>query len=330
MPIALLAALAASVITHSIALFAPDMDWLPGTNEEETPVVLHAELHMPAQKTLPNKASPAKLPSRAKSQPTLPSSPSPNPPADPVATEGAGALTTSQQAKPVPPPPANSASGSVSYTVFRGTNGFIVGKSQHQWTFTDGRYQLTAMTETSGLAGLFYPVKIEMQSQGEFGPDGLKPSVFRTLKDGQPTNENADFDWAKQQVRLSRDGRDRPLSTGSQDLLSFHFQLAYHAPQLAAGQTTFPMSVASGKRYDPYTFTVQGEETIETPVGSFRTLHLRASAPSMGADATDVWLAAEHQWLAIKIRFTDRNGDLFEQVINTLQTAPQKTSPTAP
>jgi hypothetical protein len=57
-----------------------------------------------------------------------------------------------------------------------------------------------------------------------------------------------------------------------------------------------------------------GEEEIETPAGRFRTLHLRA----MTDNVTEVWIALDHDRLPVKIRFTDKKGDSFEQVATEL------------
>ena len=56
--------------------------------------------------------------------------------------------------------------------------------------------------------------------------------------------------------------------------------------------------------------TLLGEEEIETPAGRFRALHLRA----MTDKTTEVWIALDRQRLPVRIRFTDKKGESFEQV----------------
>ena len=60
-----------------------------------------------------------------------------------------------------------------------------------------------------------------------------------------------------------------------------------------------------------------GEEDIDTPAGHFRTLHLRAMTDSV----TEIWLALDHHRLPVKIRFTDKKGDVFEQIATELGTS---------
>jgi hypothetical protein len=334
MPLALLAALAASLLTHATALLLPDGDWLPA-NQEEPSLILHAELQVPAPPAFPSTSKPSAKSTKttklgqvtkrgasdasptASPQSTVTSHDSPETdPGNPLSENPPPAKTPIAMS----PPPGGSNEGTLSYRVYKGTQGFEVGRSIHQWAIDKNRYTLISNTETSGLAGLFFPIKIELRSIGEFGPNGFIPSRFLTFKQGNETDENAVFDWQIPTVRLDRDGKTRNLAPGSQDLLSFPFQLAYRVRQLGAEETHFPMHVASGKRYDAFNFTVLGEETIDSRAGQFKTLHLQAKAPNNSADTTDVWLAIEYQWLAIKIRFTDRNGDSFEQVIDALQT----------
>ena len=62
-----------------------------------------------------------------------------------------------------------------------------------------------------------------------------------------------------------------------------------------------------------------GEEDIDTPAGRFRTLHLRAA----GETLTEIWLALDHQRLPVKIRFTDKKGDSYSQVLSEFGLLPQ-------
>ena len=145
-----------------------------------------------------------------------------------------------------------------------------------------------------------------MESRGRFVAGGLQPERLTTLRNGAETTENADFDWNAQVVTLTRDGKRYDLSDGAQDVVSFHYQLIF-VPQLANGAS---IGVATGKKFERYRFDAVGEETLETPAGNFRTLHVRVQTDS----TTELWLALERQLLPIKIRHTDRKGESFEQI----------------
>lgn len=308
MPFALIVALAGSVALHAFALFGAD---LQPFGDEPEPQPLHAELRPPPappaspEPLRPKKPRPAKkapLLGAASDAPGLP------PPPAPEAEEP----TPEPDAPPVkavaaPAEPRLPGSGTIRYSVIKSSLGMVVGRAEHQWEFdAEGGYRLHAFTETSGLAALLRPLRIDMESRGHLVAGGLQPESYRTWKK-RGEEENADFDWSTAQVRLSRDGGVADIVPGTQDLLSLNYQLAY----LARPEEGSRIGVVTGRKYDRYELDSLGEELIEVPAGQFRTLHLRAIA---GNTLTEIWIALDRARLPVKIRFTDKKGDAFEQV----------------
>jgi len=319
MPLALLAALAGSAFIHAAALFLPDVDL--STAPPEPP--LQAEIRLPALpavEKVPEAVKAPRLPPVARTQPLR------RPRTDPVKLAplpaAAVEIDASSETTDVPlvemgflPPQAVRAPdlpvrGRIRYTVFRGDQGFQVGRAEHEWEFSEGRYRIRVMTETSGLAAVFKPVRVEMESRGRFGPHGLQPESLTTWRNGSETRESAVFDWESRQVTVGYNGRRHALEDGAQDVVSFHYQLAL-LPHLAQGTT---MWVATGKKFSQYRFDVLGEEILELPTGLFRTLHVRVRTDS----TSEVWLALDHQMLPIRIRHVDRKGESFEQLADAL------------
>ncbi len=308
MPFALLVAFAGSLAIHAVALFVPDVDL--STVPEPTP--LRAELQIPKKPEVA--AEPARLPVV---RPAPPRRPAPAARAsEPVAAlpiPPAPAGETPQAREPASPPAPKVAEaqlpahGGIRFVVYRGDQQLEIGRAQHEWEFNaDGTYRLRIITETTGLAALIKPIRLELESRGKFVAGGLQPARFSTLRNGAETDENADFDWAARQVTLTRGNKRFDLEEGAQDLVSFHYQLVF-VPQLADGAT---IGVANGKKFERYHFASLGEETLETPAGSFRTLHVRVQTDS----TTDIWLALDRKLLPVKIRHADRKGESFETV----------------
>ena len=325
MPLAFVLALAASLGIHAAALFGTDIELFGGANDE--PVVLHAELQpppvvaakpavaskpvvKPVAKPHPKPAKPGPLASR-RVEPDAPLVPAPETPPESVpesAPEAPAAVAVPEPVKPLLP-----AKGTIRFIITMGAQGFQIGRAEHSWEFTeDGHYRLSGMTETSGLVALFKSVRFENESRGRLVAGGLQPEHYLTRKNGKDANENADFDWANAAVRLSRDGNVRPLAPGAQDILSLNYHLAY-MKQPEAGAT---VGVVTGKKYDRYALDSLGEEEIDTPAGHFRTLHLRA----MTETVTEIWIALDRHRLPVKIRFTDKKGDIYEQVATEIGT----------
>jgi hypothetical protein len=198
--------------------------------------------------------------------------------------------------------------GRIRYSVTRGDGGFIVGQSIHEWQHDGKHYTLRATSETTGIAAIFKPVKVVQTSEGGFLKGELKPESFRYDR-GEKGIATASFDWEAQQVTLG-DGQVISISDGAEDILSMFYQLM-QAAQRGEG---FVMAVATGRKVERYAFEWLGEETLSLKAGSFRTWHVRVRAAVEGKDVTDIWLGREVAGLPVKIRFTDRKGEVSEQV----------------
>lgn len=320
MPAALLAALLGSLALHVAALWGTSIE-LPGSAPEAPP--LQAELRpLPAAVPPPALAKPSQPlrhgtanstvrplePAGHSPTPTLAPTPAPADDSDALVTEMPQNSTSTATIQPLAAPqPVLSGSGTIRFALYKESINFPVGRAEHHWEFdADGAYRLRGVTETSGLVALFKPVRMETESSGRLTGAGLQPEHYRVQRNGKDTNENADFDWARQEVRLARDGSVQAIAPGTQDMLSLAYQLAY-LPRPEAGAS---LGVVTGKKYERYALDSLGEEEIVTPAGTFRTLHLRA----MTDNVTEIWIALDHYRLPVKIRFTDRKGDTYIQV----------------
>lgn len=322
MPLVLILALAGSLAIHGAALFGTDVELFGGGAES---VPLRVELQPPpaAPPASPEIAHPVAKPpakkTRLRAAAKTPSTPSVHaeaviePVEPPMTAEPVEAVPTPPPPPPAPARPVLAAKGVLRFAIIKESLGLQVGRAEHRWEFSeDGRYRLLGVTETSGLAALLKPVRLEIESQGRMVPGGLQPDRLRSRKNGQDSNENADFDWAGGVVSLSRDGSVREIAKGSQDILSLNYQLAYLG-RLAEGSR---IGVVTGKKYERYELDSLGEEEIDTPAGRFRSLHLRA----MTDNTTEIWIALDRQRLPVKIRFTDKKGESFVQVLTEIGT----------
>ena len=316
MPLVFVFALAGSLAIHAAALFGTDVALFGGGQPE--PITLQAEIQPPPAPPVFAEAPPPITKPPQKYRPTrrapttkqaIPVVPSPvEAPAEIIEPE---TPSTATNAIAEPAKPILAAQGTIRFAIFKESLGMQVGRAEHHWEFAeDGRYRLTGITETSGLAALFKPLRLEVESRGRMVAGGLQPESFRSLKNGVDSKENADFDWSTASVALTRDGSVREIAAGTQDILSLNYQLAYLG-KLAEGRM---LGVVTGKKYERYALDSLGEEEIEVPAGSFRTLHLRA----MTDNTTEIWIALDRQRLPVKIRFTDKKGESFEQVATEL------------
>lgn len=211
--------------------------------------------------------------------------------------------------------------GRIRYVIMRGSENFEVGRAENSWHMEDMHYRLESVVETTGLAALFKPVRVEQYSEGEITADGLRPLRFRARRDrGGERADGAQFDWARMRVALAGGGREREeaLEPGAQDFLSLFFQFAARA----AVTPRMEMMVATGKSFHRHVVEVVGEEDLALPLGQLRTQHLRALGQPSGErspEAWDIWLARDHGNLPVRIRHRDRRGDVWDQLATGIE-----------
>jgi hypothetical protein len=208
--------------------------------------------------------------------------------------------------------------GRIDYRVDYGDRGFEAGKATSEWTIADGRYHLKMDVETVGLAWLFKPYRIVMESRGRILPEGLVPERFSVLRNGEDAGEKADFDWRSMTVTVGKRGRMHSIESGTQDLLSFNFHLGFMRHPVIGSR----LPLVTGKKYGVHFLEKVGDETIETPLGALRALHLRAP----GASRTELWLAYDYLLLPVRIRFVDSRDESFVQTVSGIWVGDSETT----
>ena len=193
----------------------------------------------------------------------------------------------------------------IRYRVERGDSGFEIGIARHEWTIDDGRYRLVSTIETTGLVWLFKDYRLETESRGRLTANGLQPDFFVIRRNRIETRGKAFFDWQTMKALVGQSG-EHVLASGSQDLLSFNYQLGY-LPHPEDGGS---LPIATGRKYGIYRLKSLGDEEIGVPAGTMRTLHLRAP----GENTTELWLAYKYLMLPVKIRHVDSKGDSLVEV----------------
>ena len=332
----LLWALALSLALHFTLWLAPSI--MPPSTKQ-TPSIIEATLTpLPRARPLADltqsKPKPTRKPRRvARSQikrviaqapveiaePIVPLAPEPN--IEPVAPPPAIAAPAEppEQAPPEPPsPPVNPMplQAQINFTLYKGSGGLSVGKVVHNWQVRDQAYILTSITEATGIFSFVKSGKLVQTSQGKLGPQGLEPVAY-TIQRGQTdsTTETAQFDRSTHMLLITSGDNKRnvPLPEQAQDLLSFIYQLAVTAPQSGIVR----MNITNARKLDRYDYQVIGEEILETPLGTLKTLRLsKVRAPN--EDGVDIWLGVDYHYLPVKVKLTDKHGDSVEQVANQI------------
>ncbi|ATE59233.1 DUF3108 domain-containing protein [Thauera sinica] len=349
-----IAALGISVLLHGALLAGGDLAFAPRV-EPELPPVMQARLIEPPPVAVPAPVPPAPAAAAPQARPV----PKPRPPAKPKAPPApapvALAAPTATQSDAMPDAPSGAAEpsapvpeeaadvpaemaaadegvradavdaegwpdrGSIVFRVFMGDKGFEVGQARHQWSHDEHSYRMETLLQTTGLVGLMRSLHYVQRSEGELGPQGLKPLRF-TVEQGGKRPESAEFDWAGGRVSIRRDGRERrsaDIRPGDQDVLSLWHQIGI----VGAAGLPKTITVVSNKGAKPALLEAVGSENARLPIGRLDTLHLRAQA-SDGSLTIDIWLAKNYGMLPVRIRLVDGDGESLDQQAIQLRLAP--------
>jgi hypothetical protein len=149
-------------------------------------------------------------------------------------------------------------------------------------------------------------------SVGEITPLGLQP---RRFGDRSRSEKAAHFDFAQGQVTFSANSPSARIAPGAQDRLSVFLQLS---AMLAAAPAAYPVGTriqvptVSSRAADLWTFTIGDIETLDLPLGPVRAVALERLPVRDYDQKAQVWLAPELDYLPVRIRITQTNGDYAE------------------
>lgn len=202
------------------------------------------------------------------------------------------------------------------YRLTKGAQPF--GIAEESYRREGNTYRITSVTRATGIFALFVKGAIRLESRGEVGAAGLRPTHFEHWRGNDAQRAIfADFDWRKGEVTLRYDGKNESeaLPGGCQDRLSQLYQFMHQPPR---GE--FDMAMSSGRQVGHYRYRVAGEETLDTPAGRFDALRLEKLGAGKG-DGVEIWLAKNRAYLPVKVRYEEKDGSFLEQVVEKLNSS---------
>lgn len=322
----LLVAFAVSVVLHISVLLAPLAHFeieAPSDGIDDLPPV---QVQLRANRPAVARAVPAKPKSMKQTSPTpvTPQRPDQTPPPP----QETSAPEPEAEALPEPPPPVAAveapaaappvrlplpAFGEARYGVTRGDKGFVIGRAELRWSHDGAHYEASSVVETTGLAALVKSVKVTQISRGRVDGSGLLPEEFRSE---QPKRSLvARIDRAAGTVKNGE--REAPLGAWAgnvQDLLSMTYQLRLllQQPQLPE---SLDLPIATGRKLALYRILVVGREPLEVAGRQFEAVRVSAKNAD---DLIEFWFAPTALEVPLRIRYTDRSGDTYEQTLESI------------
>ncbi|MGB9149810.1 MAG: DUF3108 domain-containing protein [Burkholderiales bacterium] len=209
---------------------------------------------------------------------------------------------------------AVAAPGDMNLTYALSYKGFNVGETRESFKRNGNNYKLESVSEAHGIWSAFFKEKISFYSSGTVADAGLRPTRFEQRRSKHPNkNRVALFDWSANTIEMQFDGKSEKteLKPGSQDALSIIYQFMF-APLKEGTSKVF---MTNGKQLEAYEFRKVEETSIETPAGTFNTIHVaRVSQP--GETRTDVWLAKDKKYIPVRVVVVEPEGDKTERLLS--------------
>lgn len=184
------------------------------------------------------------------------------------------------------------------------------------YTQTGKTYRIESDTKGVGIFALFDKGGIKLISTGEVTKDGLRPLHFEHHRGSDPAKlVVADFDWDNNVLTLKYDGRTETakLEPGTQDRLSLMYQFMFMPHK--AKELVFHMT--NGRSLEHYQYNAAGEEQLDLPAGTFKTLHYSRQHKS-DEDGTEVWLASTKNHFPVRVVIEEKKGGRLEQTLTQL------------
>jgi hypothetical protein len=185
------------------------------------------------------------------------------------------------------------------------------------WTLTPTSYKIRV---EAGIAIVFAHVNLlTLTSEGAVGDEGFMPDLMTEKRRGRSMTATH-FNRKDGKLTFSASQASYPLVWGVQDKASVPLQLAAIAradPQQLSGNVD--ILVGEDRDASVFSFTVLGQEQIDTAMGKIATWHLtRPPKPGSYNSRLDLWLAPDHGWYPVQIRNLEASGAVTTQTVNKI------------
>ncbi|AYR26284.1 DUF3108 domain-containing protein [Herbaspirillum rubrisubalbicans] len=176
------------------------------------------------------------------------------------------------------------------------------GRGSIDWHNEGNHYRV------EGKAKALFFTLLNFTSVGELDAWGVSPELYTEQK-GFKSATNTHFNRARNLVSFSASTTSYPRRGGEQDRASLIWQLAAigrgDATQIQPG-AVIDLFVAGVRDGELWRVQVLGQEALDLPIGHLQTWHLvRMPKPGSYDDRVDIWLAPQHEWYPVRVRYTD-------------------------
>ena len=158
------------------------------------------------------------------------------------------------------------------------------------------------------------PFSRTQRSTGQLRAEGLSPYNFSDK--GSRSEQATHFERDTRTLIFSNNAPEQPLQPGTQDRLSVFLQLGAMlaaAPEKFPAGTEITLTTAGTRDAQPWTFTVEADETLDLPGGRVATRKLTRQSGAEYDIRVELWLGTGMDYVPVRIRLTQPNGDFVDQ-----------------
>ena len=224
------------------------------------------------------------------------------------------ALATPDQPPGVPLPGLTGAVNRVTieFELFSGADRQLMGAGRHLYVADDaGNYGVTInplLKAEDPAPAATWLVSIS----GTISMQGLSPILFRVR--GALSERLVALDGGGRPSTLPSRPRNARMPDGLLDRQSLLYQFMVQPPELTGGE----LWLSDGVSHGLYTYRLAGIESFNIPSrGGVSTIKLVLSTRD-SPEIVELWLIPDLHYLPAKVRYTDRQGMVTEQVVISL------------
>jgi hypothetical protein len=191
------------------------------------------------------------------------------------------------------------------------------GEARLSWRRTGSAYRIDV---EAGIHVVFARVNLlTLASEGTVGDEGFVPILMAEKRRGRAMTATH-FNRKDGMLTFSASQARVALVPGTQDKASLPLQLAAIGrgdPQQMSGN--IDILVGEDRGANVFSFTVAGQEQIDTRLGRIRTWHLvRPPKPGSYHSRLEVWLAPAYGWLPVQMRNVEASGAVTTQTASNI------------
>ncbi len=144
----------------------------------------------------------------------------------------------------------------------------------------------------------------------------IRPVEYKLQRKGLSSSKDyhLNFQWDENiaKNRLKGDSWEMPIQPGYQDMLSHQLQFRLQLLCDEDPRETYSFPLIKKKRERTYSYKLEGEELLKTPLGDLNTLHFVKQERKPGR-TMEIWLAKDWDFLIAKLRYQE-DGDSSHQL----------------